>query len=309
MNRKSLVSVIVIFWNAEKFIEEAIESVFTQTYENWELLLVDDGSSDSSTELALRHVTERPGHVRYLEHDGHLNRGMSAARNLGISNAKGEYIALLDADDVWLPHKLEQQVAILDSQPEVAMVYGPTQWWYSWSGQPEDSRRDSYDFVKEFGFPLNTAIKPPTLLPLLLRVGAAAPCLCSILVRREAVEEIGGFEEEFAGLYEDQAFYAKLYLRKPVFVASQCWARYRQHPDSCCAIVAKTRNDASLRLFFLNWLQGYLSEQKVEDTEIWKALQRALWPYRHPALYRLHPMHLVRQMKQLLKITARHFAY
>src|SRR5437773_4242914 len=99
MTNKPLVSVIIIFLNAEKFIEEAIESVLAQTYDHWELLLVDDGSIDSSTEIALRYAEQYPGKVNYLEHEGHQNRGMSASCNLGIRNTKGEYIAFLDVDD------------------------------------------------------------------------------------------------------------------------------------------------------------------------------------------------------------------
>src|SRR5829696_811917 len=102
MNSKPLVSSVMIFFNAERFIREAIESVFAQTYDNWELLLVDDGSTDDSTQIALHYAEQYPERVRYLEHPGHQNRGMSASRNLGVSQAKGEYIALLDADDVWL---------------------------------------------------------------------------------------------------------------------------------------------------------------------------------------------------------------
>ena len=126
MKDKPLVSVIMIFLNAEKFIEEAIESVFTQSYDNWELLLVDDGSNDGSSTIARRYSEKYPEKVRYLEHDGHQNRGKSASRNLGINNSRGEYIALLDADDVFLPQKLEQQVEILESLPEAAMLYGRT---------------------------------------------------------------------------------------------------------------------------------------------------------------------------------------
>ena len=121
-----LVSAITIFLDAETFLREAIESVLAQTYANWELLLVDDGSTDGSTEIALGYARLYPQRIRYLEHEGHRNRGMSASRNLGIPHARGEYIALLDADDVWLPLKLERQVAILESDPESAMVYGAT---------------------------------------------------------------------------------------------------------------------------------------------------------------------------------------
>ena len=103
MSSKPLVSGIIIFLNAEKFIEEAIDSVFAQTYDNWELLLVDDGSTDRSTKIAQQYAQHYLAKVRYLEHENHQNLGMSATRNLGIRNVKGKYIAFLDADDVWLP--------------------------------------------------------------------------------------------------------------------------------------------------------------------------------------------------------------
>src|SRR5215217_4669680 len=132
MNSKPLVSVVIIFLNAEKFIEEAIESVFAQTYDNWELLLVDDGSSDDSSQIDLRYAERYPEKVRYLEHPAHQNRGMSASRNLGIRHAKGEYISFLDADDVWFAHTLEQQLAVLSSHPEAGMVYGSSLYWFGW---------------------------------------------------------------------------------------------------------------------------------------------------------------------------------
>src|SRR5262245_17309516 len=161
MRSKPLVSVIIIFLNTDRFIQESIESVFAQTYDGWELLLVDDGSSDASSAIAHGYAEQHPHKVRYLEHAGHQNRGMSASRNLGIRHATGEYIALVDADDVWLSHTLEQQVAILESHPTAAMVYGPLQWWYSWTANPEDRQRD---YVEKLGVPPNTLIEPPTLL-------------------------------------------------------------------------------------------------------------------------------------------------
>jgi len=246
-----LASVIIIFLNAEKFIQEAIESVFTQIYNNWELLLVDDGSTDASTEIALRYAEQYPGKVRYLEHDGHQNRGMSASRNLGIGNAKGAYIAFLDADDVWLPHKLEQQVEILNSHPEAAMIYGRAQWWYSWTGNPEDIPRDS---IQALGVQSNLLIEPTKLITLFLQNEVAVPGPSCILVRHEIVESMNGFEETFRGMYEDQVFYAKLSLHAPIFVANECWYRHRVHPDARTMIAAKTGYHRASRLIFLNWL-------------------------------------------------------
>ena len=73
-----------------------------------------------------------PSRIRYFEHAGHANRGMSAARNLGLDHARGRYIAFLDADDVWLPEKLREQVSALNDNPRAGMVYGRTLIWHSW---------------------------------------------------------------------------------------------------------------------------------------------------------------------------------
>ena len=302
MRNQRLVSVIIIFLDEEKFIREAIESVFAQTYDNWELLLVDDGSTDASTKIALQYAEQHPGKVRYLDHEGHRNRGMSASRNLGIRHARGDYIAFLDADDVWLPDKLEHQVAILSAEPEAVMVCGPVQWWYSWTGNPEDAQRDH---VVALDVQPNTLVKPPQLLTRLL--GNETPITTSGLVRREAIESVGGFEESFHGLYEDQAFCAKLCSKAPVYVASRCWYRWRKHPGSSCSVAVSTGQYLHARLTFLHWLEKYLPEQGIKNSELWEVLRKELWQCRHPILYRL----LVRmqlgagQMKELLKTVAR----
>jgi glycosyltransferase involved in cell wall biosynthesis len=280
MNRKPLVSTVMIFFNAEKFLPEAIESVFAQTYQNWELLLVDDGSTDGSTRIALRYAAQCPTKVRYLEHNGHANRGASAARNLGIRNAKGEYIAFLDADDVWLPYKLDRQVEILNSQPEAAMLCGATQWWYSWTGNPEDTKRDH---IRALSVQLDTLFMPPNLLTLFLQ-NTNCPCTCSVLLRREIIKATGGFEEAFRRVFTDQAFYAKVCLKAPVFVSGDCWDRYRQHPDSCCSVAKRTKGLHSAELLYLNWLEQYLFAEGIKNPELWRPLRKRQWLCRHPTL-------------------------
>jgi glycosyltransferase involved in cell wall biosynthesis len=298
MSSKPLVSAIIIFWNEEKFLQEALESVLAQTYDHWELLLVDDGSTDASTEITLRYAKQYPEKIRYLEHQGHQNRGMSATRNLGIRNAKGEYIAFLDADDVWLPNILEEQVAILESHPTAVMVYGALQWWYSWTGNPEDIRQDH---MRALSVQPNTLVKPPTPLIQCLQGQGLKPS--GYLIRRETVEDVEGFEEAFRDLNEDQVFCAKVCLKETVFVSGQCWYKYRQHPDSACAVAKKTAQFHPARLMFLNWLEGYLSKQGTRNTEVWKVLKRELRPYRHPVLHRLltRGWYRVGQMERLAK--------
>jgi glycosyltransferase involved in cell wall biosynthesis len=274
MSNKPLVSCIITFLNSEEFVGEAIESVLAQTHNNLELLLVDDGSTDGSTRIARQYDERFPEKVRYLEHDGHENRGAAASRNLGIGQAQGEYIALLDSDDVWLGHKMEEQVAILDSHPEAGLVYGQSQYWHSWTTRPEDAQRDH---VPKLGVQTDTLFKPPTLSTLVYPLGpATAPCPSDLLLRRAAVERVGGFEEAFRGmyqLYDDQTFLAKMYLNEPVFVAGKCWDRYRQHPDQCVSVVRDAGQQHTVRLAFLRWLAEYFYTQGVKNPELWKLLQ------------------------------------
>jgi glycosyltransferase involved in cell wall biosynthesis len=110
-----LVSVIIPAFNAEAFLQEAIESVLAQDYSPFELIVVDDGSTDSSGKIAESYPQVRC--IR-LSHGG-----VSAARNAGIAAAQGEFIAFLDADDIWMPHKLTVQVGYLCAHPEVGFAF------------------------------------------------------------------------------------------------------------------------------------------------------------------------------------------
>jgi glycosyltransferase involved in cell wall biosynthesis len=276
-----LVSVIVIFLDAEAFIEEALESVLAQTYRRWEVVLVDDGSRDRSSEIARRYAASHADRIRYVEHDRHRNRGMSASRNAGIRESRGEYIAFLDADDVWFAEKLERQVAILAAQPDAAMVCGTSEYWYSWSPAATPG---ASDYVPDLGMESDVAVKPPRLLTLALQSRVRTPCPSDILVRRQIVDAVGGFEESFRAMYEDQAFLAKVYLRAPVFVTSQCWDRYRRHPNSCVSAAAVAGRKYSAGLIYLRWLGKYLRAEGITDPDLWDALRDKRRRYRRLAM-------------------------
>ena len=187
------VSAVIIFKDEERFLEEAIDSVFAQTYHDWELLLVDDGSTDASTRLAIQVAAANPARARYLEHRDHANRGMSASRNLGIRNARGRYIASLDGDDVWLPTKLEDQVAELEGHPEAAMVYGPLLRWRTWTGDADAADHEDLMGVgrRKYGSHphAGSLVAPPGLLPLILADDYFIPG--GALIRRDALFEVG----------------------------------------------------------------------------------------------------------------------
>lgn len=285
---RPLVSAIIIFLNGERFIREAIESVFAQTYHNWELLLVDDGSTDRSTHITEDYAARYAGKVTYLDHPGHQNLGMSAARNLGITAAKGKYIAFLDCDDIWLSQKLAEQVALMEVHPDVAMVYGRVRVWYSWTGKPEDQENDS---LTELGVPADVVLRPPVVVSTYFADDNVTPCPSATLLRRDVAVRVGGFEGSFRDLFEDIVCWVKIGLEAPVIAKDTCWSYYRQHEQSSCAIAGRAGswddlNPDRRRKAYLEWAAAYLTRKGITDTGVWQALNDQLWPYRHPAMHR-----------------------
>lgn len=110
---RALVSVIVPVFNAEKYIKRTVESVKAQTYDNWELILVNDCSSDNSLKIILD-LADKDKRIKVISLDE--NSGPAVARNMGIKAAKGSFIAFLDADDLWLPEKLEKQLKFIEEK-------------------------------------------------------------------------------------------------------------------------------------------------------------------------------------------------
>ncbi len=281
-----LVSCVIIFLNPRPFLLEAIESVLAQTYRHWELFLVDDGSSDGSTKVAQQYEQNYPQQVHYLEHPHHQNRGKNASRNLGIRHASGELIALLDADDVWFPDKLKEQVAAFQQYPEAGMVYGRSQSWYSWTGELRDQKKDL--FVR-LGVPPNSLVQPPALALNLLAGDSQTPTPCNAIFRREVFDAIGNFDENYHDIFEDQTFFIKVELYFPVFVAGNRWANYRKHRGSSfLQFNTESKRDLALRytvrLKFFNWIETYLITQKYPHSEVWqsvwqtqKKLRKHLW--------------------------------
>lgn len=279
------VSIVTPFLNPGRFFVEAIESVLAQTFTAWELLLTDDGSSDGSRDVAQAYAASHPERIRYLAHAGGAHKGASASRNLATKAARGELVAFLDADDVYLPTKLEEQVALLDARPEAGWLYGGTQYWHGWTGEPEDQARDWV--WRNFGVEANACVEPPRMLASFLRQPGTVPCMGSVLARRTAIEAMGGWEDTFTHICTDQVFHAKLALRVPVFIADGCWDRYRQHPASACSRAGRAGELDAAMMRYRRWLERYLLQQGVTDHDVWSALRQALEPPGHSWRHRL----------------------
>lgn len=266
--QKGLVSIITPFRNAEPFLEMAIESVRTQCYRHWELLLVNDDSSDAGLEIAESYAQRLPHKIRVINPtDGW--RGAAATRNTGLRLAKGEFITFLDSDDVYLPHTLETEVGTLVTNPEAGGVCGAMLLWYSWTGKTHDARRDFMAYPKVGDEWVHS---PPHLLVHNLRSGGRKPGIGSLMIRRQVIEQVGAFEEDFRNLAEDQIFWAKVCLHVPIVVLDNCLFRYRQHQNSLCAKARRDGSDFATWQAYLDWLMNYLIKEGIEEPAILQAL-------------------------------------
>ena len=271
------VSVIMPFLNAASFLREAIESVRAQTHADWDLWLVDDGSTDGSADIARRYVAEDPRRIHLLTHADGNSHGASASRNLALAQARGEYVAFLDADDVWLAQSLAEQVKRLRLAPEAAILGSRTLYWHSWA-----DGSGGHDFIPRHRAPEGRVMPGVSFLARCIQGKATVPCTCSVLVRRSVFEKVGGFETQFPQLYDDQALYAKLFIASRILLDPGCWAKYRRHPASTTMTAERERRYRPWRLAYLTWLRQYAERDPEAAAALRPALRRELWRCRHP---------------------------
>ena len=195
----TLISVIIPCYNSERFVERAINSVLAQTCKEYEIIVIDDGSTDRTAEKVRAYGPA----VRYLHQK---NRGLPAARNTGIAIAQGEYIALLDDDDWWVPEKLERQIAVLSSHPEAALVYCDARVVYE-NGDAEELFLAQYDYgiTPPAGFVREQLLAHNFILP------------STVMMVRSKLNEVCGFDEEFLAV-EDWDLWLRMASRWQVQV-------------------------------------------------------------------------------------------
>lgn len=216
----ALVSVIIPAFNVATIIERTIQSVLEQTYKNFEILVIDDGSTDRTGEVIDKLAAEDK-RIRLLQQE---NQGVAAARNLGIKYARGDYIAPLDADDYWFPEKLEKQVAAMSESPSaVGLVY-------TWTIKifENDRPRVFYNGWEEEG---------SVFLPLLL--GNFLSNASTPLISRECFDHIGMYNMDFlkfdAQGCEDWDIYLRIAEHYEFRVVPEHLTGYRQSKESMSA--------------------------------------------------------------------------
>ncbi|HUI83598.1 MAG TPA: glycosyltransferase [Candidatus Binatia bacterium] len=207
------VSIIMNVRNGASFLREALDSVLAQTFVGWELIVWDDRSTDESASIVSSYRDRR---IRY--HLSPDETPLGEARNRAIRQATGEWLAFLDQDDIWLPHKLEQQIAL--AAPEVGIIYGRTVLFDARRGDLRD-----YDYAHEF-----RPLPEGDIFAELFR-HACFITMSSAMLRRSAVEEIGGIPGSIQ-VAPDYYLYTAIARRYQARAVQQVICRYRIHSGS-----------------------------------------------------------------------------
>jgi glycosyltransferase involved in cell wall biosynthesis len=230
-----LVSVIMPAYNAARLIAESIQSVIDQDYTHLEVIVVDDGSSDGTPEVA-EQFGER---VRVLRQK---NAGPAAARNRGIAAAKGDFIAFLDADDVWLPGKIAMQVKYLQDHPDVGVVFGGFSRWYA--------EADGSFATPPTPINLNTSLKLVSehtgwiYKDILLD---SVICIITAMVRRSVIDTVGAFDESLV-TGEDYDLWLRVSHQFRAAEIDRTLAYYRINSSSTTNVPRKDNNEYKVLL-------------------------------------------------------------
>ena len=215
---KPLVSIVIPVFNAERFLAKTLSSVLQQTYENLEIIIVDDGSTDTSGKIAAESAISDP-RIRVITQ---TNAGVASARNTGLHQSSGEYVAFLDADDIWHPTKIARQMDVLRTSTNLTGL-----------GSVYSLHRyiDAHDRVIASGRYWSRGGDLVTHLTT-LRTGSGS----AILTRRDLALAVGGYDTNYKVLNasgaEDLDFELKLAARFPMFVVSEYLIGYRSCPGS-----------------------------------------------------------------------------
>jgi glycosyltransferase involved in cell wall biosynthesis len=235
-----LISVIIPAYNAQKTIRETIESVLNQTFKDFELIVIDDGSQDSTVEIVSAFSDPR------LRLFSYPNAGVSATRNRGLAQANSEFISFLDADDLWTPDKLEAQLKALQANPQAAVAYS----WTDWIDE-------SSQFLRPGGrITVNGNVYDKLLLRDFVESGS------NPLIRRQALAQVGGFEQSVSPA-EDWDMWLRLAACYEFVIVPSPQILYRISPGSASFDVWKMET-ASLQVIERAFAQAPESLQKLK---------------------------------------------
>ena len=279
-----MVSVIIPCWNSEIYISQTITSVLSQTYPYFELIIIDDGSTDKSADIIKSFSDQR---LRYYYQE---NKGLPAARNKGIINSSGSLIAFLDSDDIWLPNKLEKQVQVIEHYDLIYCDYITI------------DENNNTIIQKNRPYFSTENISDPFLLGMNI-LGSGS----SVLMKKKIIDSVGLFNEKLS-FAEDQEYWTRIAWEKFSFhYLNEILVKIRSHKNSMQAITKIEKRYESLKLMIETFL-GFNQLTKYNKGTIYNEYFFIIYSYSDNFSELFHCfIHIIRN--NIKRIEWRHLLY
>lgn len=245
------ISIIIPAYNAEQYIVQSIESVLNQTHKHFEIIAVNDGSTDTTEDLILSISKQYPAKIKYLRQ---TNKGVSSARNRAIRESRGEYLAFLDADDIWLPNKLESLISAFTENPEVVLCYSDA---YSIT-----ANGDLGDTLMRHNNPISGMVLPGLLEQNFILTS-------TVMLKRHCFFESEGFIE-CIHLGEDYHLWLRIARLWPVHYVNKPLVGYRLNH------LGASKNEVAMRKSTISILLEFSAKFPEEYTRFQKHISRGL---------------------------------
>lgn len=246
VNKQPLVSVIIPTYNRTDYLNLTIQSILSQTYQNIEIIVIDDGTPNSNNEV----LCKKLDNVKYIKIEN--SGGPAKPRNIGIHEAKGKYIAFVDDDDLWLPTKLEKQVAVLENNLDFGLVHS------------------CCEVIDENGIKKNEIIGRPGSLDVkhgdvsLRMMGNWTLMMPTPLIRKEVVDAVGFFNENMPSAGEDAEFWARCSFATQFYYVDEPLAQYRTHSGNLSRHELKY---LELPYYLKNVIEQQLSSNRISNSQ------------------------------------------
>jgi len=274
------VSVIIPAYNAAQFIDEALESALKQTFQEFEIIVIDDGSKDRTKEIVQCYIQKFPDKIKYFYQQ---NGGVGKARNNGIREAQGEYIAFLDADDQWFPEKLELQMTYFEKNPNIDFLYSNA------VIVDENSNDLNRLYVKKHEFKISFE----RMLRSLIHRDFIP--VSSIMTKRAVLKELGGYDET---LKFSENYHLILRIAEKFKMGSQCeiTMKYRVSPNN------QSSHKELVNRTDIDILKQFVKRNKNMSADIQQMVQKRLARAHYQLGYELFAQnHFIEARKELLK--------
>ena len=276
MDQSKLVSIIVPTYNRLDYLKLTLQSMLEQTYQNIEIIVVDDGSKGDDNER----YCEQFSQIKYIKIEN--SGGPARPRNKGIDEANGDFIAFTDDDDIWLPKKLENQVAILKEHPDYGLVHGPCI-------VIDETGKETGEIIGRPGTP---DVKHGDVK--LRMMGNWTLMMPTPLLRKELVQEVGYFSEEIPPALEDVEFWVRCSFYTKLYYLDEPQVQYRKHINN---ISADKKKYLPLPLYLNKVIVAMEQEQRIDKKEA--KILRASICRMQLKMIKFHPRRVVSNMNTL----------